>query len=559
MRLSGARVVVECIIEQGVDTVFGYPGGTVLNIYDEIYKNADRLRHVMTAHEQGAAHAADGYARASGKVGVVIATSGPGATNLVTGIATAYMDSIPVVAITGNVPTKLLGKDSFQEIDISGVTMPITKHNFIVKDVDALAPTLRRAFEIARSGRPGPVLVDIPKDLTVAETDWAPEPVKQRTVLAKGAVPANDIQIAEAAAMIAASSKPFIIAGGGVIASGASQALIDFAERIDSPIAMTMMAQGAIPSTHPASTGMIGMHGSKASNTAICEADLLVAIGTRFSDRVIGNPALFAKGSQILHIDIDPSEIGKNIRAYHSLMGDVGDMLSRLNGLVPAAKHPAWRASIDALKVRVSATRENRGMEPRAIFEAIHDAFGDDAVITTEVGQHQMWTAQFYPFTKPRTFLSSCGLGTMGYGTGAAIGAQMARPDTRVVHVAGDGSFRMNLTELATIFTYDLPITIVVINNGTLGMVRQWQSTFYERRYSHTTLDRPPDFVKLADAYGIRGFRPAGIEELRKNLLEAAATQAPALIDCRVDIDENVYPFVPPGKGLDEQIMESAE
>ncbi len=559
MRISGARVVIECIIEQGVDTVFGYPGGTVLNIYDEIYKNADRLRHVMTAHEQGAAHAADGYARASGKVGVVIATSGPGATNLVTGIATAYMDSIPVVAITGNVPTKLLGKDSFQEIDISGVTMPITKHNFIVKDVNALASTLRRAFEIARSGRPGPVLVDIPKDLTVSETDWAPEPVKPRTVLSKGAVPANDIQIAEAAAMIAASSKPFIIAGGGVIASGASQVLMEFAERIDSPIAMTMMAQGAIPSTHPASTGMIGMHGSKASNTAICEADLLIAIGTRFSDRVIGNPALFAQGSQILHIDIDPSEIGKNIQAYHSLMGDVGDMLTRLNGLVPAVKHPAWRAGIEALKQRIPAVRENRGMEPRAILEAIHAAFGDEAIITTEVGQHQMWTAQFYPFSKPRSFLSSCGLGTMGYGTGAAIGAQVARPDARVVHVAGDGSFRMNLTELATIFTYGLPITIVVINNGTLGMVRQWQSTFYERRYSHTTLDRPPDFVKLADAYGIRGYRPSGIEELRKNLIEAAATLAPALIDCMVDIDENVYPFVPPGKGLDEQIMEAID
>jgi acetolactate synthase I/II/III large subunit len=559
MRISGARVVVECIIEQGVDTVFGYPGGTVLNIYDEIYKNADRLRHVMTAHEQGAAHAADGYARASGKVGVVIATSGPGATNLVTGIATAFMDSIPVVAITGNVTTKLLGKDSFQEIDITGVTMPITKHNFIVRDVNLLASTLRKAFDIARSGRPGPVLVDIPKDLTVMEAEWAPEPVRARTPLSKGAIPANDIQVAEAAAMIAASSKPFIIAGGGVIASGASQVLMEFAERIDSPVAMTMMAQGAIPASHPASTGMIGMHGSKASNTAICQADLLIAVGTRFSDRVIGDPALFAKGSQILHIDIDPSEIGKNIRAYHSLMGDVSDMLGRLNGLVPEVKHPSWRASIDALKVRAPVKRENRGMEPRAIFEAIHDAFGDDAVITTEVGQHQMWTAQFYPFTKPRSFLSSCGLGTMGYGTGAAIGAQMARPDTRVVHVAGDGSFRMNLTELATISTYELPITIVVINNGTLGLVRQWQSTFYDRRYSHTTLDRPPDFVKLADAYGIRGYRPSGIEELRANLLAAAATATPALIDCRVDIDENVYPFVPPGKGLDEQIMEETD
>ena len=556
MRMTGARIVIECILEQGTDTVFGYPGGTVLNIYDELYKHSDRIRHVLTAHEQGAVHAADGYARASGRTGVVIATSGPGATNLVTGIATAFMDSVPLVAITGNVPTKLLGKDSFQEVDIAGVTMPITKHNFIVKDMESLASTLRRAFEIAGSGRPGPVLVDIPKDLTAMETEWTPEPLRALSPLARGAVAADSDAIAEAVALIDAAESPFIIAGGGVIASGASVVLKRFAERIESPVAMTLMGQGSLPATHFLATGMVGMHGTKASNTAVREADLLIAVGMRFSDRVIGDASRFASGTQILHIDIDPAEIGKNIRCYRSLVGDVSDILERLAAGVTEKRRPEWLSRIEAWRLDMPAHRENAGLNPRSILKAIHDAFGDEAVITTEVGQHQIWTEQYYPFSRPRTFISSCGLGTMGFGTGAAIGAQTARPDARVVHVAGDGSFRMNCTELATIANYGLPITIVVVNNGTLGMVRQWQTLFYEKRYSQTTLDRPPDFVKLADAYGIRGFRPRDEAELAALLAEAAATREPMLIDCRIDIDENVLPIVPPGKSIEEQIME---
>ncbi|MBU0926612.1 MAG: biosynthetic-type acetolactate synthase large subunit [Spirochaetes bacterium] len=556
MRMSGARVIVECIIEQGVDTVFGYPGGTVLNIYDELYKHADRLRHVLTSHEQGAAHAADGYARASGRTGVVIATSGPGATNLVTGIATAYMDSVPMVAITGSVPRKLKGKDSFQEIDIAGITMPITKHNFVVKEPGEIASTIRRAFEIAASGRPGPVLVDIPKDLTAADSEWSPQRIRARSTLAKGAVPAGDIEIEEAAELIAAARRPFIVSGGGVIASGASEALAGLAETLDAPVAVTLMGQGSFPAGHPLSTGMIGMHGTRASNNAVRETDLLIAIGMRFSDRVIGDASRFAKGSHILHIDVDPSEIGKNIRCYRSLVGDVSDILARLSGRLKPARRPQWLASVAGWRREVPVRPETAGLAPRAILESIHEAFGDETIIATEVGQHQIWTAQYYPFSRPRTFISSCGLGTMGFGTGAAIGAQMARPDSRVVHVAGDGSFRMNCAELATIARYDLPITIVVVNNGTLGMVRQWQTLFYGKRYSQTDLDRPPDFVKLADAYGIAGVRPGGIDELREALSRAARGRAPLLVDCRVGIDENVLPIVPPGKPIDEQIMQ---
>jgi len=570
MRASGARVIVECILEQGLDTVFGYPGGTVLNIYDELYKNADRLRHILCSHEQDAAHAADGYARASGRVGVVIATSGPGATNLVTGLATAYLDSSPVVAITGSVARALKGKDSFQEIDIAGITMPVTKHNFVVREAADIAPTLRRAFDIARSGRPGPVLVDVPKDLTAAELDCEPEVPRPRSALAKGARPAGDDEIAAAAELLRRAERPLIVAGGGVIASGASAALAELAERLDAPVALTLMGLGALPSTHPRLTGLIGMHGSPASNRAAKETDLLIALGMRFSDRVIGDPSRFPSGSQVLHVDVDPAEIGKNIRCYRSVVGDVGEALGRLLPLVEPKPRPGWAARLEALKAedRAAAEADRQagpatgarqegvpGVRPRELLAAIGESFGTGAVITTEVGQHQLWTAQYYPFAQPRTFISSCGLGTMGFGTGAAIGAQLARPEARVVHVAGDGSFRMNCAELSTLARYRLPVVIVVVNNGVLGMVRQWQTLFYGRRYAETDLDRPPDFVRLAEAYGVRARRAGDPASLRAALAEAAELREPFLIDCAVGEDECVLPIVPPGRAIDEQIL----
>jgi len=558
-RFSGARILVECLVEQGIDTVFGYPGGSVLHIYDELYRNRERIRHVLTAHEQGAAHAADGYARASGKPGVVLATSGPGATNLVTGIATAYMDSIPLVAITGNVPVPLLGRDSFQEIDIAGVTMPVTKHNFIVKDAARLAETMRRAFSIAMSGRPGPVLVDIPKDVTAMSAEWVPLPPGERARLRAVPVP-TDADVDAALAMIREARRPMIIAGGGVIASGASAELAAFAERIDAPTALTLMGHGALPARHPLFTGMIGMHGTKASNLAVKEADLVVAMGTRFSDRVVSDRPSFARSARILHIDVDAAEISKNVRCQGSLVGDVKEALVRMLPRLERGPKPEWLAAVDAWKVRAQSRVPRDGaLDPFAILDAVHDRVGDDAIITTEVGQHQIWTAQRYPFAKPRTFISSGGLGTMGFGTGAAIGAQMARPDARVVHIAGDGSFRMNCAELATIAHYRLPLLIVVMNNGTLGMVRQWQTMFYGGRYSETTLDRPPDFVKLADAYGIRAWRPRDVAGLGAALDEALASGKPGLVDCAVGIDEDVMPIVPPGRPIEEQIMSTKD
>jgi acetolactate synthase I/II/III large subunit len=563
MKVTGARVVVETLIEQGADTVFGYPGGTILNVYDELFKCAGRIRHVLTAHEQGAAHAADGYSRSTGRPGVVMATSGPGATNLVTGIATAFMDSIPLVAITCNVPNKILGKDSFQEVDIAGITMPITKHNYIVKDVNILADTLRQAFEIAMAGRRGPVLVDITKDVTAAIVEWEPRATGSGCdprFPAKGAPIVSDAEIEAAARLIAISEAPFVYAGGGVIAGDASEELRALVEKLKAPVALSLMGHGAFPSRHPLFTGMIGMHGTKASNMASSNADLLIAIGARFSDRVVSDASRFATKAKVLHIDIDAAEINKNIESHMSLVGDVKDVLGRLVARLEARGHSKWNGDIEAWKAEVPSAHDRRTeLHPRFVLEAIHDRVGDDAIVTTEVGQHQMWTAQFYPFAKPRTFISSGGLGTMGFGTGAAMGAQVANPDRQVVHVAGDGSFRMNCNELATISHYDLPILIVLMNNGTLGMVRQWQTMFYEGRYSQTTLDRPPDFLKLADAYGIRGFRARNEEEFLKALDRALSQRKPALVECILDIDEKVLPIVPSGRPIDELILEPPE
>jgi acetolactate synthase I/II/III large subunit len=563
MKVTGARVVVESLIEQGVDTVFGYPGGTILNVYDELFKCSGRIRHILTAHEQGAAHAADGYSRSTGRPGVVMATSGPGATNLVTGIATAFMDSIPLIAITCNVPNKILGKDSFQEVDIAGITMPITKHNYIVKDPGVLADTFRQAFEIAMAGRRGPVLVDITKDVTAAILEWSPAakgaccdprfPAKRAPVV-------SEAEIEAAARLIAEADAPFVYAGGGVIAGNASEELRTLVEKLKAPVALSLMGHGAFPSSHPLFTGMIGMHGTKASNMASSNADLLIAVGARFSDRVVSDASRFATKAKVLHIDIDAAEINKNIASHMSLVGDVKDILSRLVGRLETREHSKWNGDIEAWKAETpSAHDRETELHPRFVLEAIHGKVGDDAIVTTEVGQHQMWTAQFYPFAKPRTFISSGGLGTMGFGTGAAMGAQIANPDAQVVHIAGDGSFRMNCAELATISHYDLPILIVLMNNGTLGMVRQWQNMFYEGRYSQTTLDRPPDFVKLAEAYGVRGFRARNEEEFLAALDAALSQRKPALVECVLDIDEKVLPIVPSGKPIDELILEPPE
>ena len=566
MKYTGAQIVIECLIEQGVDTVFGYPGGAILNIYDELYKNEKRLRHILTAHEQGASHAADGYARSSGKVGVVVATSGPGATNLVTGIATAYMDSVPIVAITCNVIAPLLGKDSFQEIDITGVTMPITKHNFIVRDVGKLADTIREAFFIAKTGRPGPVLIDIPKDVTASSCDYVCAEVSPDVQFAKRKASLHrimkvydipDEKIDKLASLINSSQRPFIYAGGGVIIADACEALKALAEKARIPVSTSLMGKSAFPNTHALSTGMIGMHGTKASNTAADACDLLLAIGTRFSDRVTGDPKKFAGKAKIVQIDVDPAEVNKNIAVADSLVGSIKDALSRLLPLVEKREASAWNAKIDEWKTEVPHERKQSGkLSPKAIFEYVNGRVSPDTIITTEVGQHQMWTALFYRFEKPRTFLTSGGLGTMGFGTGAAIGAQFANPDTRVVHFAGDGSFRMNCNELATISHYGLPIIIIIFNNGALGNVRQWQTLFYEKRYSATTLDFAPDFVKLADAYGIAGFRAASEAEFKKAFDAALASGKPAVIDAAIDKDEMVLPMIPPGKSVDRIMME---
>ncbi len=565
MKCTGAQIVIECLLEKGVDTVFGYPGGTILNIYDELYKSKDRINHIRTAHEQGACHAADGYARVSGKVGVVMATSGPGCTNLVTGIATAYMDSVPLVAITCNVPTHLIGKDSFQEVDITGITMSITKHNYIVRDVTKLADVVREAFDLAQCGRPGPVLIDIPKDITAAVTEFEPLPPGKASpspavirCMGKTQAPTRE-ELDEVAAIFSASKRPFFYVGGGVVTSEATAELTALAEKMNAAVSVSLMGKTAFPVRHPLCTGMIGMHGTKASNTAANKCDLLVAIGARFSDRVISDPSKFARDSKIVQIDIDPAEINKNIRTAACLKGNIRAILAELVTKVESRPRSDWNDSIDKWKSHVPPMYSKKtALHPKFVFEAVHERVGDDAIITTEVGQHQMWVAQFYPFAKPRTFLTSGGLGTMGYGTGAAIGAQFAAPDRRVVHIAGDGSFRMNMNELTTIAIHKLPIIIIIANNQTLGMVRQWQTLFYDKRYSATTLDvAAPDFVKYAEAFGIAGYRVFDEKEFIAAFDEALASGKPAVIDSTMDIDEMVLPMVPAGKPIDELMLDA--
>ncbi len=554
MIYSGARIVIECLVEQGVDTVFGYPGGSILNVYDELYNNAGRIRHILTAHEQGAAHAADGYARATGRPGVVLATSGPGATNLVTGIAAAYMDSSPLVAITCNVSSHLLGRDSFQEVSITGVTMPITKHNYIVRRVEDLASTMREAFAIAVSGRPGPVLVDIPKDITVKTAHWEPAPALEA---GPRRFP-SEAELAEAVRLICEAERPLILSGGGVVGTGSGTRVAALADALDIPVALTLMGHGGFPSRHPRCTGMVGMHGTRASNLAAHRADLILAVGARFSDRVICDAARFAQDARVIHLDIDPAEIGKNVYCDVGLVGELPEVLDALLDRLPRATRAAWMAEVEAWKAGTPRPPRSPGkIAPDQLMEEVARRAGEEAIITTEVGQHQMWTAQYYPFSRPRTFISSGGLGAMGFGTGAAIGAQVGNPGRRVVHIAGDGSFRMNCAELATISHYRLPIVIIVANNGVLGMVRQWQKLFYEGRFSETMMDRGPDFVKLAEAYGIPGFSAQSPEELGAALDAAFAVGGPALIDCGIGRDEEVLPIVPPGKHIADQVLEA--
>lgn len=556
MKISGAKIVVETLIEQGCNTVFGYPGGQVINLFDELYLCRDRIKHILTAHEQGASHAADGYARATGKVGVVIATSGPGATNLVTGIATAYLDSVPMVAITGNVPCSLIGRDSFQEVDIVGVTMPVTKHNFIVKDVSELADTLRMAFKIAKSGRPGPVLVDIPKDVQIAKCDFTPE---SQPVVPYPLSFAPDEKLKKAAELINSCERPYIYFGGGIIAGKASDELVALADKIDAPLGCSLMGLSAVPADNPHFLGMQGMHGHYASSVAEDEADLVIALGARFSDRATGNLKRFAKNFRIVHIDIDNAELDKNVSANLSIQGDIKDALERLTAMVEEKKHETWSARIAELRAdeekRIESARSGRELDPFAIVDIVSE-YEENANIITDVGQHQMWTAQRYPLKKPRTFLTSGGLGTMGFGMGAAIGAAEAT-GRRSILFTGDGSFGMNLNELATSVTQNTPLTIVIMNNGVLGMVRQWQTLFFDKHYSNTTLDgRKTDFVKLAEAFGAKGVRVFTKDELRNAVQESFAYDGTFVIDCAVDSDEFVLPMLPPGGSIDDIITE---
>ncbi len=548
MQLNGSEIVVECLKEQGVDTVFGYPGGAILNIYDALYKHSGEIRHILTSHEQGAAHAADGYARATGKVGVCMATSGPGATNLVTGIATAYMDSVPMVAITANVTLPMLGKDSFQEVDIAGVTMPITKHGYIVKNVADLADTLRKAFDIARSGRPGPVLVDITKDVTAAVCEYTPMEIKQPERLDKG----TEADYEKVLEYIRQAKKPFIYLGGGAIISDACEEVREFAEKIDSPVCDTLMGKGAFDGHSPRYTGMIGMHGTKASNLGVSECDLLVALGARFSDRVIGNPKKFADNAKIIHLDVDAAEINKNIRVDASIVGDLKLVLQKLNKALEQQNHEEWMQKVIALKEKYPLKYDKEKLSCPYVMETIDRVTKGEALISTDVGQHQMWAAQYYHYTKPRTFLSSGGLGTMGYGLGACIGAQVGQPDKICINIAGDGCFRMNMNELATASRYGIPIIQVVINNHVLGMVRQWQTLFYGKRYSQTVLNDKVDFCKVAEALGCDAIRVTKKEEMEPALREAIAKKAPVLIECVIPEDDKVFPMVPAGAPIAE-------
>ena len=554
MQMNGSDILVECLLEQGVDTVFGYPGGAVLNIYDALYKYSDRIRHVLTAHEQGASHAADGYARATGKVGVCIATSGPGATNLVTGIATAYMDSIPVVAITGNVSVPLLGRDSFQEVDITGITMPVTKHNYIVKRVEDLADTVREAFRIAASGRPGPVLIDIPKDVTAALTDYQPKPCA-----GPRPTPApKEERITRTLELLAECRKPLIYFGGGVLSSGAEEPLVRLAEKLDIPVCASMMGLGGFPADHRLWLGMVGMHGTLAANRAARECDLLLVCGARFSDRVAGSRTGFAPHAQVVHIDIDHAEFDKNVAAAVRVAGDLKMVLSRLADEASPAQRTAWVEELTALRrtFRADMSDPDARPDPLAILHMLRALTEDDAIIATDVGQHQMWVAQHFELRHPRTLLTSGGLGTMGYGMGAAIGAQFGCPDRRVVLVSGDGSFHMNLNELTTMASYRLPVVMLVMNNQVLGMVRQWQKVFYGSRFSATDPHRRTDFVKLAEAFGCTGLRSEKNADVEPVLRAALANGGPVLVDCRISPDANVLPMIPPGGTVDDIIEE---
>lgn len=553
MQLTGSEIVIECLKEQGVDTVFGYPGGTILNIYDALYKHSDEITHILTSHEQGAAHAADGYARSTGKVGVCMATSGPGATNLVTGIATAYMDSVPLVAITANVAKSGLGKDSFQEIDIVGVTLPITKHNFIVKDIEELADTIRRAFYIAKSGRPGPVLVDITKDVTANSTEYvrkAPRPIERDITH----ITEEDLDVA--VELIQNAKKPYIFVGGGATISDATKELREFAAKVNAPVCDSLMGKGAFNGNDDLYMGMLGMHGTKTANLGVTRCDLLIAIGARFSDRVIGNASTFAKNAKIVHIDIDPAEINKNIKTYASIIGDVKEVLMRLNAKLSQLEHTEWLEEIKGLRVQFPLKYDDSRLTGPYVIETLDRVTGGDAIITTEVGQHQMWAAQFFKYDAPRKLITSGGLGTMGYGLGASIGAKMGNKDKVVINVAGDGCFRMNMNEIATATRYNIPIIQVVVNNHVLGMVRQWQTLFYGKRYSNTTLNDAVDFVKLAEAMGAKAYRVTKKEELEPALKEAIALNVPVVIDCQIESDDKVFPMVAPNAPISEVFAE---
>lgn len=548
MQLTGAEIVVECLKEQGVDTVFGYPGGTILNVYDALYKHSDEIRHILTSHEQGAAHAADGYARATGRVGVCLATSGPGATNLVTGIATAYMDSVPVVAITCNVNLPLLGKDTFQEVDIAGVTMPITKHGYIVKDVTKLADTIRKAFRIAREGRPGPVLVDITKDVTANTCEYE----KREPLPFKNPCKYTDADIEQAITLMKAAQRPFIYVGGGAVISEAYKEVRELAEILDTPVCDTLMGKGVMDGHDPKYTGMIGMHGTKASNFGVSECDLLIALGARFSDRVVGNAAKFASGAKILHIDIDAAEIDKNIKTTASVVGDLKEILTKINEKLPKQQHTEWMAHIEELKEKYPLSYDPSELSCPYIMQEIDRITKGEAIITTDVGQHQMWASQYYTYTMPRTFLSSGGLGTMGYGLGACIGAQLGQPDKICINIAGDGCFRMNMNELATASHYNIPIIEVVINNHVLGMVRQWQTLFYGKRYSQTVLSEQVDYCMVAKGLGCEAIRVSKKEEVDAAIQKAIDLKRPVLIECIIPEDDKVFPMVPAGAPISE-------
>ena len=549
MQLTGSEIVIECLKEQGVDTVFGYPGGAILNVYDELYKHSDEIHHVLTSHEQGASHAADGYARSTGKVGVCLATSGPGATNLVTGIATAHMDSIPMVAITANVATGLLGRDSFQEIDIAGVVMPITKYSMIVKDIHDLAPAIRRAFTIAQSGRPGPVLVDVTKDVTAAVTEYT---YQEPTPIAPYTAEMLESDLDQAAKLISEAEKPFIFVGGGAITSGAAEELRKFAHIINSPVTDSLMGKGAFSGEDELYTGMLGMHGTKTSNLGVTKCDLLITVGARFSDRVTGNTAKFAQNAKIIQIDVDAAEINKNIKVDCSIIGDVKEVLKELNKKIHPKNHDAWVKEVEDMKAKYPLKYNQEGLTGPYVIEELYRVTKGDAIVVTDVGQHQMWAAQYYKYKEPRTLLTSGGLGTMGYGLGAAIGAKFGRPDKVVVNIAGDGCFRMNMNEVATAARNNLPLIEIVINNHVLGMVRQWQTLFYDHRYSSTILDDKVDFVKFAESMGAVGIRVTKKEEVGPAIEKAIALNTTVVLDCQIDCDDKVFPMVPAGAPIEE-------